>query len=1107
MNLSREQIEIINRCRKSVTFFLTHFCKIKHPSAGILPFRPFKYQKYALECFRKYRLNIFRKCRQSGASKISGAFATWFALFHPHKRILIVSRVNEDAMGFLRENIVFLYEHLPDWMRQLWKPIKQNEHEITFPNGSVIKSLTSHPDVLRSNASSLNIIDEAAFIQGMDILWAGGWSTLQHGGNVIVVSTCVAPDTLVMTADGLKEIKDLAPDAFEGKSDGYYHSNYNGPQIVGVDGLESATKFYKRDAESTKIITTSCNYQLEASTRHKLMVINNDTGESCQKFVDELSIGDFLPVKAGHMVFGGDDNINYVDYDKRYKNRTKSFVVDKIDCDLAYLLGVITAEGHVRTENVLIACGDDEVLSKCEKWGGVHWKRGRKNQHYVTQSYSPMFVRFLNWLGVENTTASHKTIPHRLLKCSEPIIRHFLRGLFDGDGCSSTKNRICLTSTSLKLIKQVRMLLFNYGMHTYLDIAPPGTTKFNRGSHISEHPTKESYRLYVSSMFYNKFYDSIGFGIGRKNDKRQHSLSNSDNVLMPSVVKKLLNEFRKSANLTIEQMVNLGISNNVLFGKRTRITKARLKLFLGKANAPSNQYFERLSKLCEYDWFNVVAGLKDSSNEVYDFTLPRTHTFIGDCFININTNGVGNWYWGACTDAEAGVNGFNPIVVNWWDMDWAIEYTDPLSKSPKRIAPCDGVRKCRTPEEINKYGQYWSPWLEEQYRALQEQGESWKFQQEVLASFIGSGHTVLPKEVIAAMELSVEDPLYKVAGTQTYIHPVSGEAEELDFSFQDPEEGLWVWKQPVLATPDKRRADVLIEKGAPAHSYVCGVDIATGKGKDYSAIEVFDLDTMEQVAEFMARVIPRELVRFIDRIARWYNCAALVIERNNGGDIVIDEMRYNMMYPKLWRKKDINDKPAPASAKTRRRARPLKVSPYGFMTTQSSKAALNKYMLDCFRDGDGGYAIYSRRLLKQFNTYVRKRDRVGRDTNRTEAEDGAGNFDDLVMATALALVALSDGLSIDPSNLMPTGSNSSYKSSSGPIILTDAGMLEAQESMADKGGSQLLMPMSMSPEDVVEVAAQRVVDAFTLQLGGIPMSGATPVVVPSKFFYEKKDRY
>ena len=116
---------------------------------------------------------------------------------------------------------------------------------------------------------------------------------------------------------------------------------------------------------------------------------------------------------------------------------------------------------------------------------------------------------------------------------------------------------------------------------------------------------------------------------------------------------------------------------------------------------------------------------------------------------------------------------------------------------------------------------------------------------------------------------------------------MSGEAEELNFDFSDPEEGLWIWEQPVLATPDKRRGDVLVEKGSPAHSYVCGVDISTGKGKDFSAIQVFDVDTMEQVAEFMARVLPRDLVRYIDRMARWYNCATLVIERNNGGDIIV----------------------------------------------------------------------------------------------------------------------------------------------------------------------------------------------------------------------------
>ncbi len=180
MPIQATQQAVIRRCQRSVTWFLRNFGKIKHPSAGVIPFTPFSYQRNAIGCFRKHRLNIFRKCRQAGVSKIAGAFATWFAMFQPHKTILIVSRRNEDAMAFLRDHIVFLYEHLPPWMQELWTPTKQNEHEIIFPNGSRIQSLTSHPDVLRSHASSLNIIDEAAFIQQMDVMWAGGWPTLQR---------------------------------------------------------------------------------------------------------------------------------------------------------------------------------------------------------------------------------------------------------------------------------------------------------------------------------------------------------------------------------------------------------------------------------------------------------------------------------------------------------------------------------------------------------------------------------------------------------------------------------------------------------------------------------------------------------------------------------------------------------------------------------------------------------------------------------------------------------------------------------------------------------------------------------------------------------------
>lgn len=791
--ITATQSQVIGQCRKSVVWFLKHFGRLKHPSAGILPFDPFHYQISALQSFRKNRFNIFKKCRQcfvgdtpiwgphgqtklqnmrpcdpvytqntitkeidvswveelydngirdcitletalgsqvtvtadhnfftnqgpteagkltpdhkifrfdseqgehfanaidqvvrvrdagpqkvydirvppydnyfadgllvhnSGISKISGAFALWFAMFNNNKTVLIVSRKDDDAMGFLRDQVVFLFDHLPKWMRELWKPIKQNEHEIIFPNNSRIQSLTSNPDVLRSQASSLNIIDEAAFIQGMGEMWAAGLPTLIHGGSAIVIST---------------------------------------------------------------------------------------------------------------------------------------------------------------------------------------------------------------------------------------------------------------------------------------------------------------------------------------------------------------------------------------------------------------------------------------------------------------TCGLGNWYWSTWTDAEAGLNEFNPIVINWWDMDWVIEYVDPLTLKKNRIAPKDGIRPCTTKEEIDKYGPYWSPWLEEQWRALQERGEGWKFDQEVLASFVGSGNTVLAKSVLTHISTTLNDDWKKVAGIQSYVHPITGEVSELDFTFQDLNEGLWVWVEPVLGTPTRKRGNLIIDPGSPAHTYVMGVDTATGKSKDYHAIEIFDINMMEQVAEMMCRCLPMDLVRYVDRIGRWYNCALTVVERNNGGDTIIDELRHKYQYPRLYRKKDINDKPRNMKSKSQR---PLKVSPYGFMTGQASKATLNKFLMDYLRDTNGaGYTIYSRRLLKQLNTYVRKKDKSGRDTGKTEAEEGGGNFDDLVMATGLALIGAGDALFIDNSTLAPVGGGQNYKSNIGPVILSDEQRAGAMRDQLSRGGTHMLMPMSMAPDDVPEISAMRALDAFTYQLGAVPMSGGKPIVSPPRWFFDKK---
>ena len=138
------------------------------------------------------------------------------------------------------------------------------------------------------------------------------------------------------------------------------------------------------------------------------------------------------------------------------------------------------------------------------------------------------------------------------------------------------------------------------------------------------------------------------------------------------------------------------------------------------------------------------------------------------------------------------------------------------------------------------------------------------------------------------------------------------------------------------------------------------------------------------------------------------------------------------------------------------------------------------------------------------HTYVRKRDRTGRDTSKTEAEDGAGNFDDLVIACGLALIGTSDAFVMDAGNLIPTGGGGDFANQLGPTIFSDDQQIAAQKQFVTHGGPSLMMPMILAPDELPETSAQREIDAYTLQLGGIPMSQGGPIITPQKYYYDKK---
>jgi len=80
-----------------------------------------------------------------------------------------------------------MFDNLPSWLKI--DSVENNRLSLRLANGSQIKAKSSNSDAARSEAVSLLIIDEAAFIENVAETWASAQQTLATGGGAIVLST------------------------------------------------------------------------------------------------------------------------------------------------------------------------------------------------------------------------------------------------------------------------------------------------------------------------------------------------------------------------------------------------------------------------------------------------------------------------------------------------------------------------------------------------------------------------------------------------------------------------------------------------------------------------------------------------------------------------------------------------------------------------------------------------------------------------------------------------------------------------------------------------------------------------------------------------------
>ena len=159
---------------------------IQHPTKGRMNFGLYPFQEKLLRLFERKDYLIINKSRQLGISTLSSAYALWMMLFNQDKNVLVLATTQATAKNLVTK-VRFAYENLPTWMKL--PTIEHNRLSLRLKNGSQIKAVSAATDSARSEAVSLLIIDEAAFIDRIDDIFTAAQQTLATGGKCFAIST------------------------------------------------------------------------------------------------------------------------------------------------------------------------------------------------------------------------------------------------------------------------------------------------------------------------------------------------------------------------------------------------------------------------------------------------------------------------------------------------------------------------------------------------------------------------------------------------------------------------------------------------------------------------------------------------------------------------------------------------------------------------------------------------------------------------------------------------------------------------------------------------------------------------------------------------------
>jgi cell division protease FtsH len=428
---------------------------------------------------------------------------------------------------------------------------------------------------------------------------------------------CITGDSLILTQKGLMEIKDVPK---------YFYVNPETDEVFGAylptvdpttvkDSTNAASHWYNLGEQPTLKITLKQGSILEGTPEHPIVVMNSE-GKLEFRRLDQLQEGDSVAMKFGNLVFGN---------------------LCEVNAEKAYLMGLLTGDGNMSISNrVALTSLDSEINESFRKY---IYKNYGAQQHIglaidgITSVVSSRQVKKdLLDAGMSTLLAHEKTVPDTILQAPKETVAEFLRGLFDADGYFF-RNAFGYCTTSEKLAKQVSAMLLNFG------VVPKLRVKKEAGE-----TNKKVYEIVVSGTSLPVFAREINFKLTRKQEQlreylEQENTGKNTNVDLFYEISDLVVECWRKLSVEGKSSSRLAaLADKVRSRKRISRNSLRVMVAAFQENGLKDEKIEYLSNLLEADlFFSPVENIEHGFAEVFDFTVPETHSFISNGFISHNT--------------------------------------------------------------------------------------------------------------------------------------------------------------------------------------------------------------------------------------------------------------------------------------------------------------------------------------------------------------------------------------------------------------------------------------------------------------------------------------